>query len=107
MKEQFLVMLRVTRPEMLKQGPTADENVALEAHVSYLIRLADQGVALLFGRTQTNDPDTLGLVIILADNIDEAWVLVNNDPVVLSGVMTAQVVPYYIAGGSLAPQTVH
>jgi uncharacterized protein YciI len=107
MKEQYLVVLRVSRPELLTLGPTEDEAVALDAHFAYLNRLADQGIALMFGRTQTQDPDTLGLVVLLANGLDQAWAIVNNDPVVLAGVMTAQVLPYHIAGGSLAPQTVH
>lgn len=107
MSAQFLVVLRVTRAEMLTLGPTEPEAKAINAHLSYWTSLADRGIALLFGRTQTHDADTMGLVILTADNLFDAALLANADPVLVAGVMTAMVVPYSIAGGALAPQTVH
>ncbi len=107
MSEQFLLVLRVTREDMFTEGPTEAEAAALKGHIAYLTSLAERGVVLLFGRTQTQDPNTLGLVILTADNLVDARLLAHADPVVVAGVMSVTVVPYRIAGGALAPQTVH
>jgi uncharacterized protein YciI len=65
---EFLYRLRPTRPAMLTEGLTAAERDAVTAHVAYLERLASAGVVLLFGRTQTTDAATFGIVILRAES---------------------------------------
>ena len=53
-------MWRYARPAMLTEGLTPEERAAVAGHVTYLERLAEAGVVLLFGRTQTTTPRRSG-----------------------------------------------
>jgi uncharacterized protein YciI len=96
----FLYRLQATRPAMLTEGPAPEEKAAVAAHVAYLRRLAAAGVVLLFGRTQTTDPSTFGIVIFRAGSPDEAERVMADDPAVRARVMRAKLFPFRIAGGS-------
>ena len=95
---EFLYRLQPTRPAMLTDGLTAVEREAVAAHFAYLQQLAVTGVVLLFGRTQTTDASTFGIVIYRAGSPDEARQIMADDPVVRAGVMRAEVFPFRIAG---------
>ncbi len=97
---EFLYRLTPTRPAMLAEGLTPEERTAVSAHVTYLERLAAAGVVLLFGRTQTTDPGTFGIVIFRAASLAEAERLTADDPAVRAGVMRAELFPFRVAGGS-------
>jgi len=98
---EYLYVLRPTRTEMLTEGPTPEEAEVLGRHASYLQELAGDGRALLFGRTQTTDENTIGIVILRADSEAMARGMMEDDPVVSANVMGADLFPYRIAGGSL------
>jgi uncharacterized protein YciI len=93
----FLYVLKATRVEMLTSGPTDREAVVLGEHVDYLSRLADEDRVLLAGRTQTHDVTTFGIVIFVAATEEKARSVVEGDPAVRAGVMTASLYPYKVA----------
>jgi uncharacterized protein YciI len=97
---EFLYRLLPTRPTMLPDGPTAGERAAVSEHVAYLERLAETGTVLLFGRTQTTDAATFGIVILRADSPEAARRIMAEDPAVRAGVMRAELFPFRIAGVS-------
>jgi uncharacterized protein YciI len=78
---------------MLTRGPTDEEASILSEHFRYLKSLTEQGVVLVFGRTQNNDPSTLGITIFRAESEDAARSIMNNDPPVKSGIMQAELFP--------------
>jgi uncharacterized protein YciI len=102
---EFLYRLQPTRPTMLTDGLTAAERAAVSGHVAYLERLAETGTVLLFGRTQTTDAATFGIVILRVDSPGAARRIMAEDPAVRAGVMRAELFPFRIAGVSprLAP----
>jgi uncharacterized protein YciI len=65
--------------------------------VTYLQRLTTEGVAILVGRTLTTDQDSMGIVIFKARSDEEARALMNEDPAVSKGVMSAKLFPFRIA----------
>jgi uncharacterized protein len=95
---EFIYMLKVTRPEMLTEGPSIDEEQALDSHFRYLQQQLTAGKVILFGRTQTTDADTFGIVIFEAEDEMAAEEFVNNDPALAEGCMSATLYPYLIAG---------
>jgi uncharacterized protein YciI len=98
----FLYVLRPARPAMLAEGPTPEESEAVAAHAAYLAGLARAGVATLYGRTDTRDERTFGLVVFRAASQPAAEAIVREDPAVARGVMTAELYPYrlaYVRGG--------
>jgi uncharacterized protein YciI len=98
---EFLYRLRPTRAEMLTDGPDGDESAALEGHSSYLADLAKRGVVRLAGRTQTADPNTFGIVVFWAPDENEAGRIMNDDPAVSRGVMSAELFPFKTAFSEL------
>jgi uncharacterized protein len=95
---EFLYRIQPTRPALLIEGPTPAERDALGAHRAYLDRLAAAGVVLLFGRTQTTDAATFGIVIFRAASLDEARQVMADDPAVHASVMRAEVFPFHLVG---------
>ncbi len=95
---QFLYRVQPTRPEMLTQGATPQEEAAINEHFHYLVRLADAGVMHLFGRTLNTDVSSFGLCIFEAPDELQARAIMEDDPAVRAGVMRAELFPYRIAG---------
>ena len=96
-RKQFLYKLKVTRLEMLTDGPSLEEGEVLADHMSYLQRLSADGTVLMAGRTQTADESTFGIVIFLAESEEDAVAVMNRDPAVSEGLMSATLFPYAIA----------
>jgi len=94
---QYLYLLRPTRLAMLTDGGTADEVRIVGEHFKHLKAQIEAGVAILLGRTQTDDASTFGIVIFNADDEDSARAIMESDPAVKHGVMTAELFPYRIA----------
>lgn len=101
MDMQYLYILEPNRPEMLTSGPTPKEMEAIQGHVAYMEKLTAGGVLLIGGRTLNNDATTRGLALFVADSDAAAAEIMNNDPFVSSGAMTATLYPYQIAFGTL------
>ncbi|MGA8904793.1 MAG: YciI family protein [Candidatus Bathyarchaeia archaeon] len=95
---QYLYRIQPTRLEMVTNGPTHEEASILSEHFNYLQSLTKQGVVLVFGRTQNNDPSTFGITIFRADSENAARSIMNNDPAVKKGLMRAELFPYKVAG---------
>ncbi|MFG0252948.1 MAG: YciI family protein [Phycisphaerales bacterium JB038] len=93
---QHLYRLQPTRIDMLETGPTAREGAIIEEHFAYLQRLCGERLVLLAGRTLTEDADAFGIVILNADET-RARALMEADPAVRGGVMTATLFPFKVA----------
>ena len=95
---QYLYTIQPTRLEMITHGPTDEEASILADHFNYLKSLTEQGVVLVFGRTQNNDASTFGIAIFRAESADAAQSIMNRDPAVSKGIMRAKLFPYKVAG---------
>ncbi len=94
---QFLYKIQPTRPEMLSEGSTPEEDRIVSAHFNYLKDLKEQGRLILAGRTLSVDPSSFGIVIFKAQSEHAAQEVVDNDPAVNQGVMRAELYPYQVA----------
>ena len=94
---QYIYVLRLTRANMLTEGPTEFEAAAVDDHFIRLQRLAADGVVFLAGRTLNSDATTFGIVVFAAENPEAAAEIVAADPAVRAGVMRAELFPYQIA----------
>jgi uncharacterized protein YciI len=95
--KNYLYRIQPTRQEMLIEGATPEEAEIIGEHFTYLQRLTMEGVAILVGRTLTTDQDTFGIIILTARSDEEAYALMNADPAVSKGVMSAKLFPFRIA----------
>lgn len=94
---QWLFLIRPARPEMLTEGPTPEEIARVGDHFHYWKELTDKGHALVVGRMQTTDPDTLGLAIFRAPDESAARSIAEADPAVANGVFRMELKPYQVA----------
>ena len=95
--KQFIYTLKLV-PALLDPNNWTDrENQIVEEHFSRLSELLKEKKLILAGRTQTMDEKTFGIVILQVETEEEAVRLMNHDPAVKEGIMTAELFPYKIA----------
>ncbi len=95
--KEWLYVLKVTRLEMLTEGATEEEDRVVSDHYNHLKKNLEEDVVVLMGRTTNNDEDTIGLVIFRAESEAEAETIMESDPAIREGVMSAKLFPYRIA----------
>jgi len=79
------------------QGWTEREISVVERHFEWLKQLEIEGKLILAGRTLNTDESRFGIVILNVDTDGEARRLMEKDPAVKEGIMTAELYPYRIA----------
>ena len=95
--KQFLYKLTLI-PELLEESNWTDkENNIVSEHFHALQLLLKNDTLIMAGRTLNNDPSAFGIVVIQVPSEDEAEALMNNDPAVREGIMTAELFPYSVA----------
>ena len=93
---EFLYLVRPARPAMLTDGMSEFEETAVTDHFNYLKDLAEVGTVRLAGRTLEN-ATAFGIVVFTAASRDHAQRLVDGDPAVARGVMTAELFAFRTA----------
>ena len=93
---QWLIMAKPTRLEMLLES-TPEEDEIIDQHAAYVDELTEKGVILLVGRTLNTDETGFGLTIFEAEDEVAAREIMENDPAVKHGLMTAKLYPYRVA----------
>lgn len=96
-ERQFLYKLQATRLEMLRSGPTKEEEQIIEDHFNYLKELASRRVVILAGRTLNNDETSFGIVVLRVESEHAALAIMNDDPCVRKGVLRATLFPFRVA----------
>jgi uncharacterized protein YciI len=94
---EFIYVLRSARVEMLTDGPTVNEAAAIGEHFAYLQDLTAKGVVVLAGRTTEDDARTFGVVVFRAGSEADARRIMDGDPAVRQGAMSATLHPFRIA----------
>ncbi len=94
---EFIYRLKVTRLELLSEGPTPGEQDCVSRHFAYLQDQARRGTVLLAGRILVAGRRSFGIVILRAESEEEAARIMRGDPAVQEGVMRAELFPFRIA----------
>lgn len=93
---EFLYKLQLVRKDLLRAGPTDAEQAIVAEHFAYLQNLDAQGVIILVGRTLNTDENAMGLAVFRAESEDAARRIMNDDPAVRKGLMTATLYPFKV-----------
>lgn len=91
---QWLCIVRPNRSTFL-QDITDEERATVGEHFRYLQKLCAEGILILAGRTQTDQP--FGITIFTADSREQAERIVAEDPAVKKGVFLPELYPYAVA----------
>ncbi|MFY7839355.1 MAG: YciI family protein [Lacibacter sp.] len=97
--KQWLGILTLNEKYKDAKNWTKEDEAITGEHFQRLIKLKNEGVLILAGRTQLdlNDPGMMGLVIFYAKDEKEAIEFMQSDPAVKNKIMLAKVVPYAVA----------
>ena len=94
---QFIYVLKLI-PRLLDQKSwTPREERIVETHFQYLKELTEAGTIILVGRTQQMDEETFGIAIFEAATEEDARRIMENDPAVQGGIMTAKLFSFRVA----------
>ena len=98
-KKEWLGVLTLTDKYQDEKNWTKNDEAIVEEHFLRLLKMKNEGVVILAGRTLTelNNTEGMGLVIFYANNEKEAAGFMMNDPAVKNNIMKANVYPYSIA----------
>ena len=98
-KQQFSYLLQL-KNEVLISDPYAwtekDANI-VSTHFTYLQNLLQQGILLMAGRSLVENPNSFGIVVFEAESEEDACQIMENDPAVKQGFMTAELHPFRVA----------
>ncbi|WP_421383072.1 YciI family protein [Bacillus salacetis] len=96
-RQQYVYKLKLVDKLTEDKNWTDKENQIVGRHFAYLQKMLNDRKLILAGKTTGLDADTFGLVIFEADSEEEALMVMNADPAVKEGIMTAELFPYQVA----------
>ena len=95
--KQFIYVIKPITTFLKEENWTEVEEDIINRHFNYLVNLKEKGKIILAGKTNGLDNKTFGIVIIETETEEEAMTIMNNDPAILEGIMTAEFYPYRVA----------
>ena len=95
--DEYIYRIQPSRHDMLESGLTQEEERIVGEHFDYLKELWEKKSVVLAGRTLNTDASAFGIVILRVESENKAREIMQNDPAVKHGVMTAELFPYRIA----------
>ncbi|MES2850153.1 MAG: YciI family protein [Bacteroidota bacterium] len=98
-QKEWLGVLTLVEKYKEEKNWTAKEQGIVGEHFQRLLKMKEQGIIILAGRTnyEVNNPDMMGLVIFYAADDEAAQKIMMEDPAVKNNIMLAKVHPYGIA----------
>lgn len=91
----FVFCILKTGPNDAKITDKKERDKIFAGHMANIGRLADEGKLSLAGPFGKNDRSYRGLFIFNVETVEEAQKLVETDPVIKSGMMVAELTPWY------------
>lgn len=95
--QQYVYFLRLIPVLLNESNWTTRENEIVDRHFRKLQALLADGRLVLAGRTLNMDPSGCGIIILEVSSENEARALMESDPAVEEGIMTAELFPYRVA----------
>jgi uncharacterized protein YciI len=92
MKSFVLVILKTGETQMDDKDKV---NELFKGHMANISKLVEDGKLIVAGPLGKNDLSYRGIFILDVKTIDEAKVLVDTDPAVISGLLAADYFPWY------------
>lgn len=94
-KKQFIIVLKLNPKWQDDKNWTEADNQAVGRHFAKLQQLQKEGKLIIAGRTTIKE--SMGIVILEAENETEARKVMENDDAVKAGIMSAEVFPFQTA----------
>lgn len=95
--QEYLYKLQLSSRLHDEQNWTEADNGIVAEHFGYLQKLLAEGNLILAGRTLNELSNSMGIAIFRANSEEEARSIMESDPAVQQGIMTAELYPYKVA----------
>jgi uncharacterized protein YciI len=82
---------------MVKENWRDEDNKIVENHFNQLMKMKDDGVVILAGRTLNDERSAFGIVIFNAKDDEDAKRIMESDPAIMEGIMSGELFPYHVA----------
>ncbi len=105
MRNYVLAILKTGPKDAEIKGKERDD--LFKGHFANINRLAAEGKLSVAGPFGKNDKTFRGLYIFNVKTVDEALALVNTDPVIKSGVMVFDLIPWYGSAALMEVNRIH
>ncbi|MEO8572869.1 MAG: YciI family protein [Pyrinomonadaceae bacterium] len=105
MKSYVLCILKTGPKDAAVQGKERDDIFA--GHMANIGRLAEEGKLAVAGPFGKNDKNYRGLYVFNVTTVEEAQNLVMTDPAVKSGVLIADMTPWFASASLMATPEIH
>jgi uncharacterized protein YciI len=105
MRSYVLAILKTGPKDAEIKGKEREE--IFKGHFANMGRLADEGKLSAAGPFSKNDKSFRGLYIFNVKTVEEALTLVNTDPVIKSGIMVVDLVPWYGSAALMEVNRIH
>ena len=105
MKSYVLCILKTGPKDAAVQGKERDDIFA--GHMANIGRLVEEGKLAVAGPFGKNDKNYRGLYVFNVTTVEEAEKLVISDPAVKSGVLVAEMTPWYASASLMATPDIH
>ncbi len=92
-KKQFVYIIKPHKENFVETA-TEEENRIMGIHFLHLQNLLEKGILIMAGPETTGK---FGLCIIETDTEDEARHIMESDPAVVNGIVTAELYPYRVS----------
>jgi uncharacterized protein YciI len=97
MKQQYIYVIKLIPRLLIADNWTEIEESIVNEHFTYLKEILSQKKLILAGKTDGSNEKTFGIVIFEADSLKETHEIMNNDPVIIKGIMIGELFPYRVA----------
>jgi uncharacterized protein len=91
--KEFVYLIRPTRENFI-ETTTQEEDTIIDNHFEYLKQLLHDKILILAGPCLDG---AFGIVVFKASSLELARKIMENDPVVSSGLMNAELHPYRVS----------
>lgn len=95
--KQFIYVLKLVPYLILQSNWTEREERIVAEHFDALQLLLKENKLIMAGRTDNMDETTFGIAVFQASSQTEAEKIMESDPAVKKGIMTAELFPYRVA----------
>ena len=95
--KEFIYQLILEDRLFQAENWTDQDEQHVSKHFMHLQSLLDENLLILAGKTAGLNNDTYGIVIFRAKDLKDAQAIVQSDPAVISGIMSAHLQEYNVA----------
>ncbi|MEI2663731.1 YciI family protein [Rossellomorea sp. LJF3] len=94
---EFIYVLKLIPRLHKEESWTGEDEGIVKRHFTRLKEMTESGVVILAGRTLNEEENAFGIVVFEANDEEQAKVMMEDDPAVKEGIMTAELFPYRVA----------